>query len=317
MLDRIIAMINSYRTFLLTSHVRLDGDALGSELALYHILNDMCKEVLIYNQDKTPDNYRFLPGSVNIVHALPDLKKYDVVFVLDCSDLERIGDQSSVIGKMERIINIDHHLSNGGFCELTYIDRESSSTGELLYRLIMQMSVVPTRDVANNLYAAIVTDTGGFRYRNTSRETLLAAGDLVGKGADPQWLSENIYENNPPEKIRLMTKALETLSFDFNGRVASMTVYLEALTSTGALSEYIEGFVDIPRTIRGVDVSVLYLELSENYYKLSLRSKGKINMETVARRFGGGGHANAAACKVRGELGTIKRQVMEAIGAVL
>ena len=317
MLDRIIAMINSYRTFLLTSHVRLDGDALGSELALYHILSEMGKEVLIYNQDNTPDNYRFLPGSANIVHALPDLNKYDVAFVLDCSDLERIGDQASVIGKMERIINIDHHLSNGGFCELAYIDREASSTGELLYRLIMQMAVVPTKDAANNLYAAIVTDTGGFRYRNTSRETLLAAGDLVGRGADPQWLSENIYENNPLGKIRLMTKSLETLIFDFNGRVASMIVYLEAFASTGALSEHIEGFVDIPRTIRGVDVSVLYLELSKNYYKLSLRSKGKINVEAVARRFGGGGHANAAACQIAGELETTKRQVMEAIGAVL
>ena len=317
MLEKIAAMINSYRTFLLTSHVRLDGDALGSELALYHILSEMGKEVIIYNQDKTPDNYRFLTGSVNIVHTLPDLNKYDVVFVLDCSDLERIGNQAFVIGKMERIINIDHHISNGSFCELTYIDRESSSTGELLYRLIMQMSVVPTRDVANNLYAAIVTDTGGFRYRNTGRETLLAAGDLVGKGADPQWLSENIYENNPQEKIRLMTKSLETLSFDFNGRAASMVVYLEAIASTGALSEHIEGFVDIPRAIQGVDISVLYLELSKNYYRLSLRSKGKINVETVARRFGGGGHANAAACEVRGDMGTIKRQVTEAIGAVL
>lgn len=317
MLEKIIVMINSYRTFLLTSHVRPDGDSLGSELALYGILKNMGKEVLIYNQDKIPDNYRFLPGSVNIVHVLPDLNKCDVVFVLDCSDLWRIGDQAPLIGKMERIINIDHHLSNGNFCDLTYIDREASSTGELLYRLMVQMAVVPTKDVANNLYAAIVTDTGGFRYRNTSRETLLVAGDLVGKGADPQWLSENIYEDNPLEKIRLMTKTLETLSFELNGRVATMVVYLNAFASTGALSEHIEGFVDIPRTIRGVDVSVLYLELSENYYKLSLRSKGKINVEKVARRFGGGGHTNAAACEVRGELGTIKRQVAEAIRAVL
>jgi phosphoesterase RecJ-like protein len=139
----------------------------------------------------------------------------------------------------------------------------------------------------------------------------------VGKGADPQWVSENIYENTPLEKIRLMTKSLETLSFDFNNRVASMTVYLEALARTDALSEHVEGFVDIPRTIRGVDVSVLYLELSKDCYKLSLRSKGTINVETVARRFGGGGHANAAACEIAGELETTKRQVTEAIGAVL
>jgi phosphoesterase RecJ-like protein len=317
MLDKIIAAINSYRTFLLTSHVRLDGDALGSELAMYHMLSNMGKEAYIYNQDKTPGNYQFLAGSANILNVLPDLSKYDVAFVLDCSELERIGDQASVIGKMERIINIDHHLSNGGFCELTYNDHEASSTGELLYRLIMQMAVVITKDMANNLYAAIITDTGGFRYRSTSRETLLAAGDLVGKGADPQWVSENIYENTPLEKIRLMTKSLETLSFDFNNRVASMTVYLEALAGTGTLSEHVEGFVDIPRTIQGVDVSVLYLELSKDCYKLSLRSKGAINVETVARRFGGGGHTNAAACEITGKLKTIKRQVTEAIGAAL
>lgn len=317
MLDRIISTINSGRVFLLTSHVRLDGDALGSELALYHALKNMGKEVLIYNQDNTPDNYRFLPGSANIVNVLPDLSAYDVAFVLDCSELERIGTHASAVGKMEKIINIDHHVSNGGFCELTYIDPEASSTGELLYRLIVHMGIVITKDMADSLYAAIITDTGGFRYRSTSRETLFAAGDLVGKGADPQWLSENIYENSPLEKTLLMTKSLETLSFDFNGRVASMIVYLEFFAATGALSEHVEGFVDIPRAIKGVDVSVFYLEVSNNFYKLSLRSKGNINVEKIARRFGGGGHVNAAACEIRGELRIIKRQVMEAIGAAL
>ena len=317
MLHRIIETINRCRSFILTSHIRLDGDALGSELALYHILNNMGKEVLIYNQDKTPDNYLFLKGSDSIVHELPDLARYDVAFVLDCSDLKRIGDQADRIGGMKRIINIDHHVSNGGFCDLAYIDPEASSTGELLYRLIMQMDVTPTKEVADSLYAAIITDTGGFRYRNTSKETLLAAGDLVGKGADPQWLSENIYENNPLEKVRLLTKTMETLAFALDGRVASVVIPLEAFAETGALSEHIEGFVDIPRTIQGVEVSILYLELSENYYKLSLRSKGKIDVEKVAGQFGGGGHTNAAACKIKGELGSIKRQVAAAVRAVI
>jgi bifunctional oligoribonuclease and PAP phosphatase NrnA len=317
MLDRIIETINRYRTFLLTSHIRLDGDALGSELALYHVLKNMGKDALIYNQDRTPDNYRFLPGSGAIVHELPDLQKYDVAVVLDCGDLERIGDKAAVVGRMERIVNIDHHVSNGGFCELTYVDHEASSTGELLYRLFARMAVVPTKDVADNLYAAIITDTGGFRYRHTGKETLLAAGALVGNGADPQWVSENVYENNPIEKILLLSKALESLSFDCNGRVASIVVSMKDLASTGALSEHIEGFVDIPRTVRGVEVSVLYLELAKNYYKLSLRSKGGIDVEKVARRFGGGGHANAAACKITGQLRTIKKRVTEAIGAVL
>jgi phosphoesterase RecJ-like protein len=218
---------------------------------------------------------------------------------------------------MKRIINIDHHVSNSGFCDLAYRDPQASSTGELLYRLIMQMDVILTKEVADSLYAAIITDTGGFRYMNTGKETLLAAADLVGKGADPQWLSENIYENNPLEKVRLLTKTMETMVFALNGRVASMVVPLAAFAETGALSEHIEGLVDIPRTIQGVEVSILYLELSENYYKLSLRSKGKIDVEKVAGQFGGGGHTNAAACKIKGELASIKLQVTEAVRAIL
>jgi len=317
MLEKIIATINSCQTFLLTSHIRPDGDAIGSELALYHMLRNMGKEALIYNEDETPGNYEFLTGGADIAHSLPDLTRYDAVFLLDCSDMKRVGKQASRLKMMERIINIDHHRSNNRFCDLAYIDPEASSTAELVYRLITQMAAVITKDMANCLYAAIETDTGGFRHRNTKQETLLVAGDLLGKGADPQWLSENIYENTPPGKIRLMTKALESLSFDCEGRIASMVVTLDDIESTGALSEHIEGFVDIPQTVRGVDVSVFYLELEENSYKLSFRSKSKINVETVASRFEGGGHTNAAGCEIVGDLETIMRQVTEAIRAVL
>lgn len=317
MLTRIIEMINQYRTFLITSHVRLDGDALGSELALCYTLRGLGKEALIYNQDQTPDNYRFLPGSGDIVQNLPDPERYDVVFVLDCSDLERIGAPAMAIGGMPRIINIDHHVSNGGFCDVIYIDREASSTGELIYRLIRQMGVPVTKDMANNLYAAIMTDTGGFCYRNTKDETLHAAGHLVKNGADPQWLSENIYDNGPLERIRLLTQALSTLTLDLDGKVASMVVSLASLAATGAQSEHIEGFVDISRTIKGVVVAILYLELGEDHYKLSIRSKGQANVEQIARHFGGGGHTNAAACKISGSLTDVRRQVVDALSAVL
>lgn len=317
MLPRIIELINQYQTFLITSHVRLDGDALGSELALAYTLRGLGKEALIYNQDQTPDNYQFLPGSEDIVQNLRDPEKYKVVFVLDCSDLSRIGAPAAAIGSMPLIINIDHHVSNGGFCDVVYIDREASSTGELIYRLIREMGVPITKDVANNLYAAIMTDTGGFCYRNTKNETLYAAGKLVENGADPQWLSENIYDNGPLERIRLLTKALETLTLDLDDKVGSIVVSRAFLAATGAKSEHIEGFVDILRTIKGVLVSILYLELDENYYKLSIRSKGQTNVEQVARHFGGGGHTNAAACQIRGSLTDVKRQVVDAVRAVL
>jgi phosphoesterase RecJ-like protein len=313
MLNRIIDMINKHSSFLIVSHVRLDGDALGSELALYQMLSNMGKEVVVYNQDETPGNYRFLPGSAKIVHKLPPLEKCDVVFILDCSEFDRIGDEASRIGGMQRIINIDHHVSNRNFGKITLVDHNASSTAELLYGLMLKMDVDITKDMAINLYAAIITDTGGFCYGNTKKDTLIAAGNLVGRGADPQWISENVYESNPLSKIRLLTKALETLAFDWDKKVGYIVVYRRDINDVGALVEHTEGFVDIPRSIQGVEVSILFTELSEYQFKLSLRSKGKVNVERVARTFGGGGHINAAACQIDGDFNTVLQRVLGAI----
>jgi phosphoesterase RecJ-like protein len=315
-LNKIIDVINTCRSFLVTSHVRLDGDALGSELAMYQMLTLMGKDAIVYNQDETPGNYRFLPGSDKIVHHLPDLDRYEVAFILDCSDLERIGNEASRIGR-KRIINIDHHVSNGNFGALSYLDHQASSTGELLYRLIRGMNVGFTKEIATNLFAAILTDTGGFRYRNTKKDTLVASGHLIEKGADPQWISENIYESNPPSKIRLLTRALDTMAFDWAKKVGYMVVLRSTLEEAGALMEHTEGFVDIPRSVQGVEVSVLFSEVSDRYFKLSLRSKGKVNVERVARTFGGGGHINAAACHIEGDLETVRQRVLDVIGAVV
>jgi bifunctional oligoribonuclease and PAP phosphatase NrnA len=313
MLNRIIDTINRHRSFLITSHVRLDGDALGSELALYEMLSNMGKEVVLYNQDETPGNYRFLPGSSKIIHKLPSLEKCDVVFVLDCSEFDRIGDEASRIVTMQHIINIDHHVSNRNFGSIVLVDHSASSTAELLYGLILKMDVNITKDMATNLYAAILTDTGGFCYGNTKKEALIAAGNLVGSGADPQWISENVYESNPLSKIRLLTKVLETLAFDWEKKVGYMVVYRRDINDAGALLEHTEGFVDIPRSIDGVEVSILFTELSEYQFKLSLRSKGKVNVERIARAFGGGGHINAAACLIDGDFKAILQRVLVAV----
>ncbi len=312
-MKRIIDMINKHNSFLIVSHVRLDGDALGSELALYQMLSNMGKAVTVYNQDETPGNYRFLPGSDKIVHKLTSLEKCDVVFVLDCSEFDRIGDEASRVGNMQRIINIDHHVSNRNFGTLVLIDHNASSAAELLYRLMLKMNVDITKEIAINLYTAIITDTGGFCYGNTKKETLIAAGNLVEKGADPQWISENVYESNPLSKIRLLTKVLETLAFDWDRKVGYMVVHRKDLNDVGALVEYTEGFVDIPRSIDGVEVSILFTELSEYQFKLSLRSKGKVNVERVARAFGGGGHINAAACLIDGDFNTVLQRVLGAV----
>jgi phosphoesterase RecJ-like protein len=313
MVNKIIAAIDEGQNFLITAHVRLDGDALGSELAFYLMLKDMGKKAVIYNQDETPQQYSFLPGAQNIVHELGDVGLYDVGIVLDCSNLERVGEKFAQIEKIKTLINIDHHVSNGGFCKLSMLDGQASSTGELLCRLMREMRCNMTKDICTNLYAAIITDTGGFRYASTHQDTLRAAGDLVEKGANPQWISENIYENDSPARLKLLAKVLETMSLDLGNKVGSLFVTQEALSQTGSSLDHAEGFVDIPRTVKGIDISVLYTQLENKYFKISLRSKGQINVEKVAKKFGGGGHINAAACRIKGDIEEVKSLIFAAI----
>jgi phosphoesterase RecJ-like protein len=313
MIKEILAAIARGEKFSITAHVRLDGDALGSELALYLMLKDLGKEAVICNQDATPERYRFLPAAERIVHELENIEKYDVAFILDCSELDRVGKISGDIVRAKTLINIDHHVSNGGFCQLRLLDPKASSTGELLYRLMRKMHVKMTKDICTNLYAAILTDTGGFRYSSTHQETLRAAGDLVEGGASPQWISENIYESDPPVKLQLLSRVLETLTLDMETKTASLVVTQQHLQDTGAMMEHTDGFIDIPRTVKGIDIAMLYTQTEGNHFKLSLRSKGKVNVEKIARKFGGGGHINAAACRVEGNIDEIKRRVLEAV----
>ena len=313
MIPQIIEQIKTHHRFLITAHVRLDGDALGSELALCQILSRMGKRAVVYNQDPTPGNYLFLPGAADILHDLTDIDAYDVIFVLDCSELERVGDEAQRIGTMKRIINIDHHISNDGFCDVRLIDPHASSTGELIFRLAEALGEELAKEAATNLYTAILTDTGGFRYGNTTKDALIAAGHLVAAGADPQWISQNVYENNPAAKIKLLSRVLQTLTFDLEGFVGSLVVYQRDLEETGALPEYTDGFVDLPRTIEGTKISILYSELSEKRFKISLRSKDDVNIERVARAFGGGGHINAAACRIEGTIEAVKRRLLDEI----
>lgn len=313
MIKDIIAAIDEGKKFLITAHVRLDGDALGSELALYFMLKALGKEAVVYNQDRTPERYRFLPGAQQITHTIDQVEPFDVAVVLDCSDLTRVGDECERIRTIKKLINIDHHVSNNGFCALKMLDAQAGSTGELVFRLMREMNFPMTRDIATNLYAAIITDTGSFRYSSTTSETLHAAGFLVACGADPQWIAENIYENDSPVRLRLLAKALETLSLDMENKIGSLVVTQKHLQETGAAWEHTEGFVDIPRTVKGIEISILFTQREENLYKLSLRSKSKADVEKIAKQFGGGGHIHAASCWIEGDIESIKERIIQAV----
>ena len=313
MISDIIKAIHEGQSFLITAHVRLDGDALGSELAFYLMLRDMGKKAVVYNQDRTPERYQFLPAAHHITHSLTKIEQYDTCVVLDCSDLSRVGEEADRLRKIKKLINIDHHVSNNGFCPLKMLDAKASSTGELVFRLMQEMRIKMTRDICTNLYAAIITDTGSFRYSSTTKETFMAAGVLVGEGANPQRIAEGIYESDSPARLKLLAKALSTLSLDLENKIGSMVVTQKDLQETGAAWEHTEGFVDIPRTVLGIEVSVLYTQRGEDHFKLSLRSKAKFNVEKVAKKFGGGGHIHASSCWMKGDIETIKSQIIQAV----
>ncbi|MGE5856146.1 MAG: DHH family phosphoesterase [Syntrophaceae bacterium] len=313
MIRQIAEIIQKGRAFLVTSHVRLDGDAVGSELALYEALKSLGKEAVVYNQDRTPQMYAFLPDAGVIVNRLGPLDGFDAVFVLDCSEIERMGEEAPRIAGIRRIVNIDHHISNDRYGHLTLTDPEASSTGEMIFRLIDGMGIELTRDMAVNLYTAILTDTGAFRYSNTGPKTFAVAGRLLEKGADPAWIAQMVYETFPAVKIRLLSRALSTLEFDWQGRIAAVTVSKKMLEDAGAQWEHTEGFVEYPRSIEGVQVAAFFSEISEGLYKVSLRSKGRFSVEEVARKFGGGGHINAAACRMQGDYDAVKRRLFDAI----
>lgn len=313
MINKVIEVINSCETFLITAHVRLDGDAVGSELALYHVLRNMGKKAVIYNQDRTPDVYTFLPASNVIINDLDSVEIFDAAFVLDCSDIERVGEEAKRIISIKKIVNIDHHVSNSSFSEISLVDPVASSAGEILYRIVEKLSVPITKDIATNLYTAILTDTGAFCYSNTGSYTFFVAAKLVEAGADPRWIAENVYETKPMAQIQLMKETLKTLEIQRDIRTGSIYVSQKMLKDAEALPEHTEGLVDMIRAIKGIEVALIFQETSGNNYRISLRSKGKINVDKVAREFGGGGHVNAAACILEGDIQSVKNKLLNAI----
>jgi len=303
-------VVRGNSNFLLVSHTNPDGDSLGSQLALAFALHSLGKSAVLYSEDKIPDNYLFLLGKNQFVAELPAVEGFDVVFVLDCSELERVGKNYLEIGRAKTLLGIDHHHSHKDFCTLALVEETASSTAELTLEVIEELGVAITPAIANAIYAGILTDTGGFRYAATSSSTLGTAARMVKAGARPQWLSENIYESNDPAKIRLLAAVLNSLEFSEDGAIAWMTVLQSDLRACGALLEHTEGFSEFPRGVSGVQVALLFTEMEANYCKVSLRSKGDVDVAGVAAVFGGGGHINAAACRVQEGVETLRAKII-------
>jgi len=312
--NEITKLLEKNNSFLITSHKNIDGDAIGSELALYFILKKLNKKPIILNQDRLPRIYNFLPDS-DKVHCLEDnyinIKNIDVGIIVDCTNFERIEETYKIFKNIKNIINIDHHNSNENYGDLNYIDSLASSVGEIIYDLIKFINLdLLDEKISTCLYTAIITDTGSFRYSNVSSKTFSVVSDLASQGIKPNLIADNIYNRNTYSGLKLLGKALLTLEVDESNYVSWLTITRDMLNNTEANDEEVEGIIDVARTLENTEVSILFRETKDNKIKVSFRSKGDFNVNKFAGKFNGGGHPNSSGCVCSGKIAEVKENIL-------
>ena len=304
--------------FAVLGHVRPDGDALGSQLALGLSLKQLGKDVRIWNEEGMLEKYSFLPNANLLTKPPAEPEDVDVAIALDTAIQNRLGNSLPAVRSAKVWINIDHHPSNPGYGDLVYIDPKSPATGQILFELIKSEKLPIDAAIAENLYVAVSTDTGSFQYPNTTARTLEIAAELVRAGVDVGRVSQLTYENYPRRRVELLRDLLGTMRFDANDRVASFSLSLATAKKLGVLPEDNEGLIDHLRAIRGVIVAMFFEELADGKVRVSMRSKDeKVNVCAICEKFGGGGHVLAAGARVRGSLAEVERKILEEVRDVV
>lgn len=316
MLKKINDLITAHESFLITTHESPDGDAIGSSLALANYLRELDKDVTIHICDPVPEIYSFLPLADSVTRELPD-RDYDVCFVLDVGEFRRAGKQINSCQRIASFINLDHHKTCELFGLVNLVDTNAAATGVLIHRLIKAAGGNISLAAASCIYVALITDTGSFRYSNANPEAFAIAGEMIETGVNAWDISSRLYESQPRARIELLSLALATLTFSDCGRFASLTVTLDMYEQTGTDAELTDGFINYPRSVRGVEVAIFFRELSEKSFKIGFRSKGAVDVSMLAEGFGGGGHHNAAGCVVDGTIEEVRDKVFSHIKAVL
>ena len=310
--------LRDHQRFAVLSHVRPDGDALGSQLALALSLQELGKTVRVWNEDGMLEKYSFLPHAELLTKPPAAKEDVDLVVALDTAVQTRLGTALDAVGSAKMMINIDHHPSNPAYGDLVYVDPASPATGQILFELIADQKLPLTKEIAENLYVAISTDTGSFQYPNTTARTFEIAAGLIRIGVDVGRVSQLLYENYPRRRIELLRELLGTMRFEGKGRVASFSLSLEMAKRLGVLPEDNEGLIDHLRAIRGVIVAVFFEELPDGKVRVSMRSKSEeADVCAICMKFGGGGHTLAAGARVRGTLAEVEQKVLEAICEVV
>lgn len=314
--SKLLSLIKQNNSFLIVGHINPEADSLGSSLALSLGLRKLGKkDICVLSRDPVPETLRFLPSS-KAVRQKPPAREFDVVFIVDCNEVKRTGFEGF---RTKKTAIIDHHVlpANAATSEFyrslsaSLIDPAAAAAGLLVYRVLNALKVPLDKNIATLLYTAILTDTGGFRYSNASSESLKTAAHLVEAGAKPWDISKEVYESVPFKSMKLLGLSLATL--ERKDGIAWINATKHMFDKTGTTSEDSEDFVDFPRKVKDAEVAVFFRQDGKNTYKLSLRSKGRVNVQKIARNFGGGGHVAASGCKINGTLKEVQDKVFRAV----
>ncbi|MBO8141010.1 MAG: bifunctional oligoribonuclease/PAP phosphatase NrnA [Firmicutes bacterium] len=293
-LAAVAAAMRANETFVVTGHVNPDPDCLGSMLAVAWGLERLGKQVTLVSPDPVRPEWRFLPGSERIMQ--PPAPVAEALVVLDCEP-SRTGEVGQNAGRFARLFVLDHHATNSAAGNGWYVDPAAAATGEIVYRLLTDYwDLKLDSAAATNLYAALMTDTGSFRFSNTTASALKVAARLVEAGARPDWIASQVYERASWTSMRLLAKALTGMDRTPDGRIAWITVTRRMLAEAGARDDEADGFVQYPRMVNGVEVALALRELSSGETRVGLRSRGTVDVSRIAQRLGGGGHPRAAGC---------------------
>ena len=310
-LERVSDRIRTAERLLFVTHLSPDGDTIGSALALALAIAPTGKRVEILSHDPIPERYTFLPFVDRVVAGkkLPgDLPSSTVVFAFECPDAERTG-WPELAGRFD-LVNIDHHKDNSQFGSINWVETDAPAVGEMIYRLLKQMDIRITKEMATCIYASVMTDTGSFTYSNTTEASLRLGADMVAAGATPHEIAVALYDSNRHEKLKLLACALNHLHVEQGGEIAWIQVSLSELSSIGARKDEMEDLVNFPRSIKGVLVALIFKEVGDQRYRVSLRSKQGVDVFSIAKSFGGGGHRSASGCAIGGSFLDVKAAVL-------
>jgi phosphoesterase RecJ-like protein len=313
-IQQIADAIRTRRRFVLSSHSRPDGDSIGSQLAMAYALRALGKEATVVNADPAPPPLMAFPGVADI-HISPRAEgDFEAALIMECGDLARTG-----VSGLDRffLINIDHHPGNTGYGQINWFDAGAAACGEMVFDLVHALGVPLSLEIATHIYLAILTDTGSFHYSSISPRTFDMCRECLEAGVDPVLVARNVYDSNNMGRLKLFGAVLSAMQIDATGRIAIVYLDHEMAREAGGTYEDTEGLINLPLTVKEIQAVVFFKQDEGDQYRVSMRSKGDIDIGAVAKSFGGGGHKNAAGCTVSGAIDALQKTFVEKIeGAI-